>query len=83
MDKGSLAEKVGLLARGREQRERAEGERRGVGTLSFYFFLVKGHFTACCYHNNRLQTRGGGGVHHKVSLLSARHQALGLLRDSD
>lgn len=79
MDKGSLAEKVGLLARGREQRER-EG---GVGTLSFYFFLVKGHFTACCYHNNRLQTRGGGGVHHKVSLLSARHQALGLLRDSD
>lgn len=74
MNKGSLADKSGATG----QREQGEG-----GGGSVLFFLVKGHFTACCYHNNRLQRKGGGGVRHKVSLLPARHPALGLLWDND
>lgn len=75
VNKGSLADKSGATG----QREQGEG---GWG-LCALFFLVKGHFTACCYHNNRLQRKGGGGVRHKVSLLPARHPALGLLWDND
>lgn len=33
-----------------------------------FFPLVKGHFTACCYHNNKLQTKGRwGGVSQSFS----------------
>lgn len=72
MDKGSLAAESGATG------QRKGGESEGVGC---FFFQVKGHFTACCNHNNGLQTRGGGGVRHKVSLLPARHQTLGQLWD--
>lgn len=56
--------------------EERNSERGEVGDWAFSL-LLKGHFTACCYHNNGLQTSGGGGVRHKLSLWAARLQAQG------
>lgn len=48
VDKGSLAGKSG-----------ASGQRKGAGSVGGGLLSpqVKGHFTAWCYHNNRLQTK--------------------------